>query len=391
MDKRTFAIIPARGGSKQIPNKNLLNFSGKPLLAWSIIQAKQSKYIDAVYVSSDCEQILACAKEYGAIPLRRPAAYATDTAASELALSDALAQIQQMTRADYQYFVFLQATSPLRKASDIDACIEHKFTTHANCVFSAVESGDLCVWQRAETVLPFTYQPGQRLPRQKSKPLLIENGSIYVTDVATFIKHNNRLGDTIEACVFPAWQVHEIDTMEDVIICEALFNYYRLASKSKELLTAYQPQLIVYDFDGVMTNNRAFVNQDGIEAVAVNRSDGWAIARLKEAGKRQLILSTEANKVVSVRAKKLNIDVIDSCENKALQLSQFCRNNAIALHDVLFVGNEVNDLETMQVVGYSVCPSDAHPDILAIADHITKAKGGEGVIRELFDYLNRGR
>jgi YrbI family 3-deoxy-D-manno-octulosonate 8-phosphate phosphatase len=157
--------------------------------------------------------------------------------------------------------------------------------------------------------------------------------------------------------------------------------------KRFEGLTHSAIDLIVYDFDGVMTDNRVLVLQDGTEAVFVNRSDGWGIGQLRTAGFRQIILSTETNPVVSTRAKKLQIEVIQGSGNKSRDISNYCQSHVIDLARVLYVGNDVNDLDAMQIVGYPAAPADAHPHVLAIAKYVTKARGGEGVIKELSEWL----
>jgi len=147
------------------------------------------------------------------------------------------------------------------------------------------------------------------------------------------------------------------------------------------------PELLVYDFDGVMTDNRVLVFQDGTEAVFVNRADGWAVAQLRKTGFRQIILSTETNQVVSARAKKLQIEVLQGCKDKAQELVSFCQSNEIDLMKVLYIGNDVNDLDAMRLVGFPMAPADAHPKILKMAKHILRACGGEGVIKELSEWL----
>jgi len=149
----------------------------------------------------------------------------------------------------------------------------------------------------------------------------------------------------------------------------------------------FTPDLLVYDFDGVMTDNRVLIFQDGTEAVFVNRADGWGIAQLRKAGFRQIILSTESNLVVSARAKKLQIEVCQGSTDKVQDLVSFCQNNSIDLAKVLYVGNDVNDLEAMRIVGFPVAPADAHPDVLKISKHVTMARGGEGVIKEISGWL----
>ena len=145
--------------------------------------------------------------------------------------------------------------------------------------------------------------------------------------------------------------------------------------------------LFIYDFDGVMTNNCAIVFQDGTEAFMVNRADGLGVDYIRRAGISQMILSTESNPVVQARAKKLNIEVIQNCDNKKEALQKICKDKGLDLSKVVFVGNDLNDLEAMKIVGYPVAPADAHPFVLEIATLVTKAKGGEGVIRELYDII----
>ena len=145
--------------------------------------------------------------------------------------------------------------------------------------------------------------------------------------------------------------------------------------------------LIVYDFDGVMTDNRVIVFQDGVEAVIVNRADGLGVDHLRIRGIPQLILSTETNPVLKARAKKLQLEVINSCKDKKSALESYCQQKNYDLNRVIYIGNDLNDLEVMEVVGFPIAPADAHPKIKKIAKLITKAKGGEGVVKELSDRI----
>lgn len=149
----------------------------------------------------------------------------------------------------------------------------------------------------------------------------------------------------------------------------------------------FTPDLLVYDFDGVMTDNRALVFEDGTEAVFVNRADGWGVGELRKAGFTQIILSTETNIVVLARGKKLQIEVLQGSKDKAQDLSDYCQRKGIELSKVLYVGNDLNDLVAMRLVGFPVAPADAHPAIIMIAKLVTKARGGEGVIKELSELL----
>lgn len=146
-------------------------------------------------------------------------------------------------------------------------------------------------------------------------------------------------------------------------------------------------QLIVYDFDGVMTDNKVYVDQKGREMVQVNRADGLGVAEFRKLGIEQMILSTEENPVVNARAKKLNLPCMHGVKDKALALVDYCKRRRVEMGNVAYVGNDINDYEVMLLVGNAFCPTNAHPEIKRISDHVLKTEGGGGVIRELYDFL----
>jgi len=154
-------------------------------------------------------------------------------------------------------------------------------------------------------------------------------------------------------------------------------------------MTPIKNKLIVYDFDGVMTDNKVYVDQDGKETVQVNRGDGLGISEIKKLGIEQIIISTEKNPVVMKRATKLNIKCLQGIENKKSALINYCQKNDFELQNVAYVGNDINDKEVMEIAGTTYCPSDAHKSIQDISDNILKTKGGDGVIREILDIINK--
>jgi YrbI family 3-deoxy-D-manno-octulosonate 8-phosphate phosphatase len=143
--------------------------------------------------------------------------------------------------------------------------------------------------------------------------------------------------------------------------------------------------LVCYDFDGVMTDNRVLVSQDGAEAVWVNRSDGLAVAAIRATGLPQIILSTETNPVVAARAAKLRIPVLQGLDDKAQALTSYATENNFDLARTVFIGNDVNDLAAMALVAYPMAPAEAHPRVQSIAFHVTQAAGGNGAIREFYE------
>lgn len=164
-----------------------------------------------------------------------------------------------------------------------------------------------------------------------------------------------------------------------------------IALKERGLPGARRIRLVVYDFDGVMTDNTVTVDQDGRESVCANRSDGLGVGLIRKLGLEQVILSTETNPVVRARAEKIGIEATHGVRDKASALLELAKKRDISVAEVLFVGNDTNDLDAMALAGFRVAPSDAHPSILAQAHYITKARGGHGVIRELADVLEAAR
>lgn len=148
--------------------------------------------------------------------------------------------------------------------------------------------------------------------------------------------------------------------------------------------------LIAYDFDGVMTDNTVFVFQDGKEAVRCNRADGLGINIIKKLGITQIIISAESNPVVEARAKKVDLPVIYNCENKLVALETFCTQNNYQLSRVMYVGNDFNDIDVMKAVGMPVCPANAYASIIEISTLVLNASGGDGVVRELAERLEKG-
>jgi YrbI family 3-deoxy-D-manno-octulosonate 8-phosphate phosphatase len=146
-------------------------------------------------------------------------------------------------------------------------------------------------------------------------------------------------------------------------------------------------KLLLYDFDGVMTDNRVIVGAGGRESVVCNRSDGLAVSTIKQWGIPQAIISTEKNKVVASRAAKLGIPCIYGVVNKRETVLQYCEELNVRPEETLYIGNDVNDLEAMLAVGYPVCPNDAYKEIKKIAKLVLPVGGGSGVIRELLNVL----
>jgi len=144
-------------------------------------------------------------------------------------------------------------------------------------------------------------------------------------------------------------------------------------------------RLIAFDFDGVFTDNKVYVFEDGSEAVRCSRSDGIGLQKLKNTGIETVIISTEPNPVVSTRARKLKIPCVQNCRDKLAVLQAIAKERKIGLDQVAFVGNDINDLACLERVALPIVVQDAHRDVLAIAHYQTKLPGGHGAVREICD------
>ena len=145
---------------------------------------------------------------------------------------------------------------------------------------------------------------------------------------------------------------------------------------------------LVMDFDGVLTNNKVIVNEDGSESVICSRDDGYAIEKIKELGIITLILTREKNNVVIARARKLNTEIIKGEKEKLETLKKWCLKNNIFPEGLAYIGNDLPDIECLEYAKFSFCPSDAFAPVRKKAEFILNKKGGDGCIREILeDYI----
>ncbi len=223
-NKNIIAIIPARGGSKGIPKKNIVDFCGKPLIAWSIQHAKKSKKIDTVYVSTNDKEIASISEQYEAKVIWRPEEISKDLSPSEDALKHVLNEISKNNPEKIDYVVFLQATSPLRETKDIDNAIDKIIFENADSLFSGAELGDFYIWKEIRGQLKsLNYDYKNRKQRQEFGKQFVENGSIYIFKPEILFKYNNRLEGKIVISEMEFWKSFEIDKLDDLKFCKELF------------------------------------------------------------------------------------------------------------------------------------------------------------------------
>ncbi|WP_373563634.1 cytidylyltransferase domain-containing protein [Brevibacterium oceani] len=374
---RTVAIIPARGGSKGIPLKNLQKVAGVSLLARAVHAAQASPSIDRVIVSTDHEGIAAEAQRAGAEVSRRPAAIAGDTATSESALIHTLSTLDE----DVDITVFMQCTSPFIDSASIENAVRTVRDDAADVVFSAVEDHSF-LWRLddEDTAVAVGHEASYRPRRQDRAKHFNETGAFYVMRTAGLIEHEHRFFGRIGIEEVPPEHAREIDDMSDLSLVRAI-------ASTQETAQVIDVDALVTDFDGVHTDDGAYVDEDGNEQVRIHRGDGMGVSRLVKAGVPVMILSKERSPVVTRRAEKLHVDVAQGIDNKAHILIAWMETNDLDPARVAYVGNDINDLEAFDVVGWPIAVADAHPKVIAAARVVLDRPGGRGAVREVCDLI----
>ncbi len=385
------AVIPARGGSKGVPGKNLRRVGGVPLVARAVAAAKAAPAIDLVVVSTDDPAIAAVAREWGAAVIDRPAELSGDTATSESALLHAL-DVLAAEGSPVGTLAFLQATSPFIDSAALDSAVSDVVAGRADSVFSAVETYGF-LWRRdaSGAASGINHDAAVRPRRQDREPHYLETGAFYVLDVDGFRAAEHRFFGVTRAAEVPESTAIEIDTTQELQVARAMAASGLPSTVPTTLDGPIDVDAVVTDFDGVHTDDSAYVDAQGTELVRVSRSDGMGVSLLRRAGVPVVILSTERNPVVTARARKLGVDVEQGLDDKASALVAWAAERGIPLHRVAYVGNDVNDLVCLELAGWPIAVPDSHPLVLAAARIVLQSSGGAGAVREVAERVLAAR
>jgi N-acylneuraminate cytidylyltransferase len=390
----TVAIIPARGGSKGVPGKNLRPVGGVPLVARAVRACLAAGRIDRVYVSTDDPDIADVAARAGALIIRRPAGIAGDTASSESAVEHALGVIRA-AGTDPAVTVFVQCTSPFTDPADLDRAVDMIISGRADSVLSAIETYEF-LWRDADpeiapgsgAVVGQNHDAAHRPRRQDRRPDFRETGAFYAMRTDGFLAHRHRFFGRTGIVEVSGFSALEIDTVEELQLADAVSGVLDKARPEQELIDV---DAVITDFDGVHTPDTAYIDAHGNELVQVSRSDGMGVERLRRAGIPFLIMSKETHPVVLGRAHKLQVDVLNAVEDKATAVQKWLADNGIAAERTAYVGNDINDLGPMAVVGWPIAVPEAHPEVLAAARIVLSARGGRGAVREVCERVLAAR
>jgi N-acylneuraminate cytidylyltransferase len=382
MKGKVVAIIPVRSGSKGVKDKNLSVVGRKSLMLRAIDTCKKVNLVDEVIVSSDSDDYLDIASSMGALTVKRPRELAADDASSESAILHCLSKFDQLP----DFVVFYQATSPFVQPEYIYRALESVKRGDFDVVFSAFETFGF-LWSKSVSgeATGINHDFSARPRRQDREPHYMETGAFYVLNTQGFLKAKHRFFGKIGIEVVPEHSAIDIDTHEDLDVARVLATYFDSRPDAIDV------DALVMDFDGVHTENSAWISQSGEEQVRVSRSDGFGLEQLRKAGIPMLILSKERNPVVSARGIKLGIPVLQGVEDKAEALTNWLRENHLNPARTAYVGNDVNDIECFNIVGMPIAVADAEIEVRMLARVVMNNSGGNGALREVSRMILRGK
>ena len=374
------AIIPIRIGSKGIPGKNNQKMLGRPLFSWVLGEAIFSE-LDEVYVFTDDQEIIDYIKrEYSWSPkvktLLRNDENASDTSSTENAMLEFAALIQN----DFDILCLLQATSPMTNAQDINAALNEILINKKDSALTVVNTHRF-IWNSDGT--PSNYDVFKRPRRQDFEGLLIENGAVYATTKAAFLKSKNRISDSIGLVKMPEESLVEIDSLSDWEIVEKL-----LADRQKRNKVHQRIDYLVLDVDGVFTDGCVYYDKEGELAKKFDMRDGMGLEILRQNQVEVVVMTSENSELVAQRMKKLQIkETFLGVKDKFSLLTHFLSERNSSFGAVAYIGDDVNDLANICSVGWSFTPSDATDIVKANADYVLTYASGEGAIRETCEIL----
>lgn len=398
------AFIPVRGGSKSIPLKNIKAMCGKPLVYWTVKAACQCKYIDVVYVATDSDKIKETVESFKngdeaavfnkAQVIGRSAESASDTASTEFVM------LEFADKYDFDNIVLVQATSPMLTAADLDGGFELFNSEGTDTVLSVVRQYRF-LWNKDGNgnASPSNYDVFHRPRRQEFSGYLMENGAFYISPKADLIKSQNRVSGNIKAYEMCEDSAFEIDEPSDWIIIEALMRKNGMVDEKKTDMETEKiainikksiPQIKMFltDCDGCLTDGGMYYSENGDELKKFNTRDGMGFAILRSKGIITGLVTSEDRELNRRRVEKLKLDVlIQGCKDKVTVVRELSEKYNISVENIAYVGDDINDLGVIDMVGLGCCPADAMPKVKLVADYVTDAKGGEGVIREVVEKI----
>ncbi|NFF81661.1 acylneuraminate cytidylyltransferase [Clostridium botulinum] len=376
------AFIPLRGGSKSIPLKNIKLINGIPLAYWAIDATVNCRDIDIVYVSTDSEEIKKVVEDYNSDKIKvigRSKETARDTASTEMAM------LEFAQNYDFDNIVLVQVTSPMIKSEDISNGFKKIRENNFDSILSVVRQKRF-IWNENKSgeIRPYNYNYMNRPRRQEFDGFLVENGAFYITSKTLLLKNKCRISNKIGCVEMDEKSYFEIDELEDWYIVEEL-----LKQEKPDRKTIFNNiRMLLTDSDGVLTDGGMYYSENGDEIKKFNTKDGMAFELLKKQGIITGIITGESRELIKRRAEKMQVnELYMGVRDKLKVVKSLCEKYDIAMNQIVYIGDDINDIDVIKNVGIGCATNDAMKNVKKAANYITKAKGGQGVVREVAEEI----
>lgn len=379
------AFIPVRGGSKSIPLKNIKEIAGRPLVYWAVMAANGCEYIDKVYVATDNDKIKETVEAFKmekVCVIDRSEETASDTASTESAMLEFAANYE------FDTIVLIQATSPLLTAKDINGGFKLYQQRETDSVLSVVRQKRFN-WSVDEQgyATPLNYDIYHRPRRQQFDGYLVENGAFYITSKKALMATQNRISGRIRLFEMDEESYYEIDEPDDWVIIE---EQLKRRLKEAEQFHTEIPEIRMFltDCDGCLTDGGMYYSEMGDEMKKFSTLDGMGFRLLRERGIITGIITGEDRKINQRRTEKLKIDILRmGVSDKEAAVRELSEKYGIPLENIAYVGDDINDLSAVRLVGWGCCVSNAVASVKQVAKYVSHKAGGNGAVREIIDYM----
>jgi len=376
----TIAFIPARGGSKSIPKKNIKSFCGKPLIFWNL-QELQKSNVDQIVVATDCKKIEDTVLSFDFSKVKvyeRNKENAQDISSTESVMLEYI-DFEDLKNTDI--FMLVQSTSPFTQSSHFNEGLNlfKKYDSVLSCCISK-----RFIWKENGKAL--NYNISNRPRRQDFQGSFIENGAFYINSVKNIKNTKNRISGNIGLYTMPEYSIMEIDEPEDWVIAESIMKNNILRKSNLDFSSI---KIFLSDVDGVMTDAGMYYTDNGDEFKKFCTYDGMGMKILQKSGIKVGILTSEDIDLNRRRANKLKLDFdFHGAKDKLKIVEDLCARENITLNEVAYIGDDVNCFELLSNVGFAACPVNAVNKIKSIPNIIHLQKnGGEGVVREFVELI----
>jgi YrbI family 3-deoxy-D-manno-octulosonate 8-phosphate phosphatase len=375
------AVIPARGSPAGAAILPLERVGGISLVGRAVAAARHAESIDRVVVCTDDDLIAAEALAAGAEVLRLAEPNQSDEAV--------LLEAMDALRGSLRIVALILPRAPFTDPLDLDIAVARVREDHCDVSFSAIESHALLWRPGSDGVVGVNHdastrgagwEPASQQLRAEQVPQFEETGAFYVVRAAGFRQSGSLFFGHVEPALVDHSRALTIEGPDDLHVARAVAGWF-------EKPEPIDVDALVMDFDGVHTDDRVSIGGDGLERITASRADGVGIEMLQKAGYPLLILSHETNRVVTARGRKLGVEVRQGVEVKSAVLVAWAKTRGIPLSRIAYVGNDINDVGCMELVGWPIAVADANPAVLAVARVRLPQHGGHGALREVAERM----